>query len=211
MSAHAERLNAVWYQGASLGLVAVSITVALAAAYTASREQVASAIENDTRQTLEQVLPPGYSDNNLLKDVMEIRDASGEAVSVYRARKAGKVRAVLFAQHGNGYSGRIDLIMAVDAEGIVQGVRVTHHTETPGLGDKIEETKNDWIHRFEGKSIASTGAERWAVKKDGGVFDQFAGATITPRAVVRTVKGGLEFFAQHRDQLLDGSQPKGGQ
>jgi electron transport complex protein RnfG len=211
MSTHAARLNAVWYQGVSLGLVAVTITVALAAAYTASREQVAAAIENDTRQTLEQVLPPGYSDNNLLKDVVEMTDASGEKITVYRARKAGQVRAVLFAQHGNGYSGRIDLIMAVDAAGVVQGVRVTHHTETPGLGDKIEEAKNDWIHRFEGKSIASTGAERWAVKKDGGIFDQFAGATITPRAVVRTVKGGLEFFAQHRDQLLDGSQPKGGQ
>ncbi|MDO6385351.1 electron transport complex subunit RsxG [Uliginosibacterium sp. 31-12] len=203
MSTHAERLNAVWYQGVSLGVIVVGITIALAAAYTSTREKVAAAVESDTRQTLEQVLPPGYADNNLLKDSLELTDAEGQAVTVYRARKSGVVRAVLFEQRGKGYSGVIKLIMAVDAEGVVQGVRVTTHTETPGLGDKIEAAKNDWIHAFEGKSLVAPGEKAWAVKKDGGVFDQFAGATITPRAVVATVKRGLEFFASHRAQLLD--------
>jgi len=209
MSAHTQRLDAIWYQGVSLGAVAVAITVTLAAAYSSTREQVAAAIDSDTRQTLEQVLPPGYSDNNLLKDTLQLNDGSGAPVTVYRARKDGRVRAVLFAQSGNGYSGRIDLIMAVDASGVVQGVRITHHTETPGLGDKIEVAKNDWIHSFEGKSLENTGEARWAVKKDGGVFDQFAGATITPRAVVGAVKRGLAFFASNRDTLLD-SQPDNG-
>ena len=88
------------------------------------------------------------------------------------------------------------------------GVRVIKHTETPGLGDKIEPAKGEWIHSFEGKALGNPPAEKFAVKKDGGVFDQFAGATITPRAVVKSVKGGLVFFAKEKVRLLeDGVQP----
>jgi electron transport complex protein RnfG len=82
-------------------------------------------------------------------------------------------------------------------------VRVLKHSETPGLGDKIEPAKDDGIHAFDGKSLGDPAADKWAVKKDGGVFDQFAGATITPRAVVRAVKGGLELFARERAVMLD--------
>lgn len=210
MNAPAARLNAIWYQSASLGAVAVVITGLLALAYQSTRQSVAQAEERDTRLTLEQVLPPGYADNNLLRDVIEIRDAAGNPVKVYRARKNGQVRAVLYAQHGNGYSGRIDLIMAVDSAGVVQGVRITRHTETPGLGDKIEEAKTPWVHAFEGKSLEATGEARWAVKKDGGVFDQFAGATITPRAVVGIVRQGLDFFGANRERLLAATPAAGG-
>jgi electron transport complex protein RnfG len=92
--------------------------------------------------------------------------------------------------------------MGVDTQGRLLGARVVKHAETPGLGDKIEPAKSKWILDFDGKSLNDPPAEKWAVKKDGGVFDQFAGATITPRAVVKAVKSGLEFFAAHREEIL---------
>ena len=135
---------------------------------------------------------------------------AGGALTVHRARKGGALRAVLYEMSGNGYGGRIVLLMAVDVDGRVVGVRVTKHTETPGLGDKIEVARNDWIRSFDGKSLQQPEPARWAVKKDGGVFDQFAGATITPRAVVGTVRKGLEFFAAHRAELIGDAAPAGG-
>jgi len=93
-------------------------------------------------------------------------------------------------------------VMGVDRDGRVLGVRVTRHTETPGLGDKIEANRNPWVLSFTGKSLGDPVAARWAVRKDGGDFDQFAGATITPRAVVAAVKQGLERFAAQRDAML---------
>jgi electron transport complex protein RnfG len=81
-------------------------------------------------------------------------------------------------------------------------VRVLKHSETPGLGDKIEVKKDPWVKSFDGKSLADPTPDKWAVKKDGGIFDQFAGATITPRAVVKAVKGGMDFYAEHRKEIL---------
>jgi electron transport complex protein RnfG len=97
-------------------------------------------------------------------------------------------------------------MMGVNREGHITGVRIIKHAETPGLGDKVEPAKSKWIFGFDDKFLGNPLAELWAVKKDGGVFDQFAGATITPRAVVKAVKGGLIFFDKNRAQLLDASQ-----
>ena len=97
------------------------------------------------------------------------------------------------------------VMISIDGTGRMLGARVIKHQETPGLGDKIEVAKSKWIRDFDGKSLESPPAEKWVVKKDGGVFDQFAGATITPRAVMKAVKGGLEFFAAHKQEILEGS------
>jgi len=105
----------------------------------------------------------------------------------------------VFKVFGKGYGGEIVVLMAVDKAGTLLGARVLRHTETPGLGDKIEAAKSDWIDGFAGRKLDGT---MWAVKKDGGDFDQFAGATITPRAVVKAVKEGLETFARHRAEIL---------
>jgi electron transport complex protein RnfG len=112
------------------------------------------------------------------------------------------VEAVVFQTVGRGYAGPIVCIMGVSRDGQLLGVRVLSHKETPGLGDKIEPARSQWIYEFEGKSLGSPAADKWAVKKDGGVFDQFAGATITPRGVVRAVKGGLELFAREKPHML---------
>jgi electron transport complex protein RnfG len=194
------------YQGVLLGGTALLTTAALALAARATDADIHAAEALDMKQSFAVVLPGQY-DNDLLKDTLQLNGPNGE-VTVYRARRAGQVEALVYKVSGNGYAGVIDCIMGIDRSGHITGVRVIKHKETPGLGDKIEAAKNSWIFAFEGKSLGDPAADKWAVKKDGGVFDQFAGATITPRGVVKAVKGGLEFFEKNRAQLLDVSAPK---
>jgi electron transport complex protein RnfG len=189
------------YPGAVLGGIGLLTSGALALADRATMEDIKAAQEQDMKQSLTQVLPGRY-DNDLLKDTVTLPGPDGE-VTVYRARQGGKVVAVVFKVQGRGYAGPVVSMMGVDRDGKMLGVRVIKHTETPGLGDKIEPAKGEWIHSFEGKFLGDPPAEKFAVKKDGGVFDQFAGATITPRAVVKSVKGGLAFFAKERSHLLE--------
>jgi electron transport complex protein RnfG len=191
----------IYYQAALLGGVALITTAALAFADRATAGDIAAAQARDMQQSLTQVLPGKY-DNDLLKDTVVLDGPNGE-VTVYRARRAGRVEAVVFQVSGNGYAGPIDCMMGIDRNGHVTGVRVIKHKETPGLGDKIEPAKGQWIYEFEDKSLGNPPVEKWGVKKDGGVFDQFAGATITPRGVVKAIKGGLIFFDQQRNKLLD--------
>lgn len=108
-----------------------------------------------------------------------------------------------------GYSGDIDLLIGINSDGVIAGVRVVKHSETPGLGDKIDLAKSKWILDFNGKVRTGRNDPDWAVKKDGGQFDQFTGATITPRAVIAATHTALNYFDQHRDQLLKttGIQP----
>lgn len=195
----------LYYQAALLGGVALVTTAALALADRATSSDIAAAQARDMQQSLTQVLPGEY-DNDLLKDTLMLNGPNGE-VTVYRARKAGRVEAVVFKVSGSGYAGPIDCMMGIDRNGHITGVRVIKHKETPGLGDKIEAAKGHWIYEFEGKSLGDPPPEKWGVKKDGGVFDQFAGATITPRGVVKAVKGGLDFFDKQRAQMLDDTVP----
>ena len=102
-----------------------------------------------------------------------------------------------------GYNGNITLLAGVNFDGSLRGVRVTSHKETPGLGDGIEIEKDDWIESFSGKSLANPQPQQWAVRRDGGSFDQFTGATITPRAIVEAVRDALHFYAANRDFLFD--------
>jgi electron transport complex protein RnfG len=189
------------YQGLLLGGVALLTSAALAFASRATEADIKAAEAADLKQSLAQVLPGEY-ENDLLKDTVTLPGKNGD-VLVYRGRRAGKVEAVVYRVIGNGYAGNIVCVMGVSREGKILGVRVINHKETPGLGDKIEPAKAKWIFDFDGKSLGDPVADKWAVKKDGGVFDQFAGATITPRGVVNAVKGGLEFFEGNKPQLLD--------
>ena len=190
----------IYYQAALLGGVALITTAALSFANKLTAGDIAAAQARDMQQSLIQVLPGKY-DNDLLQDTVQLNGPNGD-VTVYRARRAGRVEAVVFKVTGIGYAGPIDCMMGIDRNGHITGVRVIKHKETPGLGDKIEPAKSHWVYDFEGKSLGDPPAEKWAVKKDGGVFDQFAGATITPRGVVKAVKGGMDFFEQQRSKLL---------
>ena len=194
------------YQPISLGIIVLIASAALALAYSATKDHIAAAEQHDMQMSLAQVLPAGFADNDLLADVRELTNAKGKPVKVHIAKQAGVGVGAVFQVAERGYAGDIVVLMAVDKDGRVLGARVLKHVETPGLGDKIEVARHPWIKSFDGKSLADPAPEKWGVKKDGGIFDQFAGATITPRAVVKAVKGGLEFFAAHRAELLDGGQ-----
>lgn len=190
------------YQGLSLGVVAMLCSAALVVGNQLTREAIRQAEADDLAASLRQVLPAGAGDNDLLADTIKVGAGGTAPVTVYRARKAGHVTAAVFSMRAPGYAGDIVVLLGVDRDGRLYGARVLKHSETPGLGDKIEIAKSKWILDFEGKSLNDPPAEKWAVKKDGGVFDQFAGATITPRAVVQAVKAGLEFYAAHREEIL---------
>ena len=189
------------YQPLLLGVFALLASGALAWASSATGAAIAAAEAKDLRDSLAEVLPQGLADNDFLKDTVEL-EKEGKTVTIYRARKEGVVKAALFKVAQRGYAGDIQVLMAVDSAGKTLGVRVLKHSETPGLGDKIEVKKDPWVKSFNGKSLGDPAPEKWAVKKDGGIFDQFAGATITPRAVVKAVKGGMDFYAEHRKEIL---------
>nr|MBL8411981.1 electron transport complex subunit RsxG [Dechloromonas sp.] len=188
------------YQPILLGAFALLASGALAWASNATGAAIAAAEAKDLRDSLSEVLPQGMADNDFLKDTIEL-DNKGKTMTIYRARQGGVVKAALFKVAERGYAADIQVLMAVDTDGKTLGVRVLKHAETPGLGDKIEVKKDKWITDFDGKSLGDPAPEKWGVKKDSGVFDQFAGATITPRAVVKAVKGGLEFFAAHKSEI----------
>ncbi|WP_462321556.1 electron transport complex subunit RsxG [Halochromatium sp.] len=163
---------------------------------------------------LEAIVPEGRMSNDPLQDRIEVSDPKllGSPVTeVYRVRDQGEpVALILKPIVPDGYAGPIKLLVSVLRDGSLGGVRVISHHETPGLGDKIEERKDDWIiEQFNGRSLGQPPLEKWTVKRDGGVFDQFTGATITPRSVVHAVKGTLLFVQQHGDSLYE--RPAAGQ
>lgn len=153
----------------------------------------------------DQVIPASVYDNNLQDECYNVTDESlGTATPhrMYLARKAGEpVAAVVETTAPDGYSGAIQILVAADFNGKVYGSRVLEQHETPGLGDKIEVRISDWIKHFANQTVNGAGDARWAVKKDGGMFDQFTGATITPRAVVRSVKRTALFIGTVPSQL----------
>lgn len=193
----------VGYQAALLGGMAMFASAALVIGDLRTRDDIALREAEDLKRSLEQVIPAALHDNDLVADSVELTDAAGHPRLIYRARQGNTPTAAAFEVTGQGYSGDIHLIMAVSREGEILGVRVLNHAETPGLGDKIEIEKDDWIRNFEGRSLQNTAAAEWAVKKDGGRFDQFTGATITPRAVVAAVHEGLNFFRSRRTAIMN--------
>jgi electron transport complex protein RnfG len=193
------------YQGLSLGAVALITSALLALAAAATGPAIQAAEARDLMASLAQVLPGGF-DNDLLGDTVTVPGPAGD-VTVYRARQGDRLEGVVFKVAGQGYAGPIVALLGLDPQGQILGVRVLKHAETPGLGDKIEPAKGDWIHGFAGKGLGDPPPERWGVKKDGGDFDQFSGATITPRALVKAIKGGLELFARERERMLGTSAP----
>ena len=200
--------EALWYQGVSLGVVGMLAALALAAVNTVTEAAIVRAKADDLKASLAQVLPEGFADNDLLHDSVKLAGSDGAPVEVHRARRKGRVEGLVYEVRGKGYAGPVVLVMAVDRVGRVLGVRVVQHNETPGLGDKIDVAKTAWVHGFDGKSLGQPDQARWAVKKDGGDFDQFAGATVTPRAVVGAVKGGLLLFAARRAEMLGEASPQ---
>jgi electron transport complex protein RnfG len=197
----------IGYHGLLLGLVGMAASGALATADHFTHHDIEAAEARDLQTSLQQVLPAGFADNDLLHDTVSLKLADGSELKVYRARLAGEARGAVFQVVSRGYAGDVVALMGVNKAGTILGVRVVKHQETPGLGDKIEVAKGKWILDFDGKSLGHPPVEKFGVKKDGGIFDQFAGATITPRAVVKAVREGLAFYRDHQQEIY--AAPKG--
>ncbi|EWC39009.1 electron transporter RnfG [Stutzerimonas stutzeri KOS6] len=189
-----------------LGLFAIVTVGAVTLLQQGTAERVQAAERAAQVRALGEILPAGSYDNQLLDHSVLVQDrllGNKSPLPAYIAIKDGRPNAVILqAIAPDGYSGAIHLLVGIHADGRVAGVRVIGHRETPGLGDKIELAKSPWIRSFEGKSLDAPQSAGWAVKKDRGEFDQFAGATITPRAVVGAVHRTLQYFDAHKSELL---------
>ena len=193
-------------------LFAVIGTTLVAFTFDQTHEQIAANERATLLRKLHRLIAPDQHDNVLLEDTVSVRDevllGTDKPVMVYRARKDGEAVALVIAAIApDGYSGSIKLLVGINVDGSLSGVRVVAHRETPGLGDAIDEVRSDWIHIFDGKSLQSPVTSRWAVKKDGGDFDQLTGATVTPRAMVKAVRNALLYYRDHQEALFASTAP----
>lgn len=193
--------------GVILAVFAIIATALVALTENTTHDKIKANEREALLKAINVLVPHNQYNNNILADTITIppTDALGtqEKTTVYRARKDGEpVAVVLTVVAPDGYSGSITMLVGVNYDGTLAGVRVINQNETPGLGDKIDANKSNWVFAFTGLSLKNPDEDQWKVKKDGGYFDQFTGATITPRAVVKAVKNSLEYFGKHRDELF---------
>ncbi len=192
-----------------LGAFALVTAGVLAGTYQLTRGQIAESERAAAAAALLEIIPRNAHDNELLTDTIPVPDSALDTLgldkpeAIHLARRDGQVvAAIIPAVAPDGYSGAIRMIVGVRRDGTIAGVRVLTHNETPGLGDKVDLKKSDWILSFNQRSLGDPAEEDWKVRKDGGVFDQFTGATITPRAVVNQVRQVLGFTDTHRTLLF---------
>ena len=198
------------YMGRSallLGLFALVGTAIVALIFTETKEPIAEAERAFMLRSLHEVIKPELHDNDIFNDMITVTDpellGSKDPVPVFRARKNGKpVALAIILIAPEGYVGPIKLLVGITADGTILGVRVINHRETPGLGDGIEAKRSNWIFGFNGHSLSDPDSKHWAVRRDGGQFDQFTGATITPRAVVKAVHNALLYYKRNKDRLF---------
>ncbi len=190
----------------TLALFAITCTAIVGLVSELTKDRIKVQQQQQLLNTLHSIIAPHRYDNDIANDCINMSSAllgSSAMQTSYIARLGDEVVAVAMTSTApDGYNGNIELIVAINTDGSVSGVRVLKHQETPGLGDKIELRKNNWITSFTGKKLLSDNDSRWAVVKDGGMFDQFTGATITPRAVVKAVRKTVQYFNTHKKDLF---------
>ncbi|MFL6618681.1 MAG: electron transport complex subunit RsxG [Povalibacter sp.] len=202
--------NGAWGRGKIAAIIVIAAAVlAAVVAWTASatRERIERTEHAWLQQRLDALVPPATHDNDLLSDRIAMRspDILGiqTPVAIYRARLRGEpVAAVIYTVAPDGYQGPIEMLVAVAFDGHLIGVQIVRHRETQGLGDQFENRRADWLQNFKGRSLNDPPQQRWSVRKDGGDFDEFTGATITPRAIVRATRRALEFYSSQRERIF---------
>lgn len=196
-----------------LGLFAAATAGLIALTFQGTHERIEMSQRQAAQRALLEIVPPERHNNDLLNSTVTLTPEQqralgvGPQATVHIARQDGQpVALIIPVVAPDGYSGDIRMIVGVNMDGSVAGVRVLQHRETPGLGDKLDLNISNWILTFNGRTLGNPPASQWAVRRDGGVFDQFTGATITPRAVVRQVRNVLELFEQEHKALLQAAQ-----
>lgn len=192
-----------------LSLFAIITAGLIALTQVVTKERIQDQIKQARSKALLQIVPVGQFDNDLLDTAfwleakeLGLKEAGEAFVALYQGQPRYFILPLVAP---DGYTGPIRLIMSIDLSGKIIGLRVIEHKETPGLGDKIDIKKSDWIKSFKGRSLVNTPEQAWAVKKDGGDIDQLTGATITPRAIVNAVHRGLIYFKENQSELLQAS------
>jgi electron transport complex protein RnfG len=203
----AETTPSSWTSGLILAGLAAVCTALVAVTHSSTAPRIAANEQAYLEQSLQPVLQGIEYDGNLSESTITITPPhelpGDEDVPVYRVYADGTPVAALFVVRAmDGFSGPIRLLVGIDARGAISGVRVLEHRETPGLGDLIEADKSDWIQQFNGKSLTSPAVSVWAIKRDGGEFDQLTGASITPRSVIKAIKETLAYFEENRDDVF---------
>ncbi|MEO1888769.1 MAG: electron transport complex subunit RsxG [Cycloclasticus sp.] len=195
-------IKAGWVLGlfSLVGIGLVSITHSL------THEKIAENERLFVLKNLRELVPDNLHDNDLLADTLVVSDdnffGKNTNVTIYRATKDNQLIAVIATPTApDGYSGSIKLLVAIKENGELLGVRAVSHHETPGLGDAIDTNKSDWVYDFTGRTLNNPSVKYWRVKRDGGEFDQFTGATITPRAVVKAVLKTLQYYQANKASL----------
>ncbi len=199
--------KASFHTALNLLFFAVIGTAMLALTYELTHDTIAKSEENEKLKLVSQIVPAASYDNDIIKDTAPLAAdtllGTQTDTMIYRGRLQGESSIVVLQIIApDGYSGRIDMIVAVHRDGRLGGVRVVTHKETPGLGDYIEIAKSNWITAFNDLSLAARKESDWKVRKDGGQFDHVAGATVTPRAIVKAVHKALQYVELHRDTLF---------
>lgn len=202
--------------GLILAVFALIVTAIVALTQQLTKDAIKKQEQRYLLTLLEQVVDPKTYNNDLANQCVLVtsQDMLGRATPqrAFIARKDNTPVAIAIETTApNGYSGNIDIIVGITTDGVVSGVRTLRHQETPGLGDKIEITKSSWMDSFKGWLLTDKNEPQWRVKKDGGEFDQFTGATITPRAVVEATRKALAFVNKEQRAIIESTQRCGGQ
>ena len=202
-------LASIGLSGTVLALFAAITSVAIGWTYLGTKAQIDLEVRRAEARQLLEIFPPGTHDNDIVDDVFEVAAETAllgirETRQGYRVRQGSKVIGVILpATARDGYSGDIRALIGVRLDGSVAGVRVVAHRETPGLGDKVDLRKSDWILDFNERSLSNPAIVGWNVEKEGGVFDQFTGATVTPRAVILATRRALEYATLNAATLFE--------
>ncbi|HKR33348.1 MAG TPA: electron transport complex subunit RsxG [Steroidobacteraceae bacterium] len=191
-----------------LVLLAAVLTAIVALVASVTHERIQHNEQAWISQRLDALVAPATHDNDLLTDSIAVIApdllGSSQPVRIYRARRAGApVAAVIRAIAPDGYRGPIELLVAIGQDSRLIGVQVIRHDETPGLGDAFESRDVHWLDHFRGRSLTDPPPPRWTVRRDGGDFDAFTGATITPRAIVKAVRNALDYYQRNSKQIFD--------
>lgn len=200
-------INSIGKNGLVLCAFALVTTALISLTFSGTKDEIERQELKKRLSILTAIVPTDIYNNDIEHDCTLVTDSallgSSEPQRIFRARLNDQASAVAIEVTApNGYSGKIKLIVGINSQLLVTGVRTLKHRETPGLGDKIELRVSDWILGFTGTSLTDENTSKWKVKKDGGQFDQFTGATITPRAVVGAVKNAIIYFQQHQDTIF---------
>ncbi|CAK1831564.1 SoxR (2Fe-2S) reducing system protein RsxG [Vibrio crassostreae] len=199
-------LNAIKKNGLVLAIFACASTGLVAVTHYLTTDQIKQQEQAQLLSVLNQVIPHDLHDNELFSSCTLVQAeelGTEQAMPAYIAKLNGEPSAIAIeAIAPDGYNGAIKVIVGMKIDGTILGTRVLSHQETPGLGDKIDLRVSDWILSFAGKQVTDSNLDRWKVRKDGGDFDQFTGATITPRAVVKSVKQAVQYVNQNNQALL---------